>query len=74
MFYKVRVTRPQELKELSCDYTWAPSFIKKVQYFIFQLLVLKTFYWGAWLAQLVERVTLQLRVVSLSPTLGIEIT
>ena len=30
--------------------------------------------WGAWLAQLVERATLHLRVVSSSPTLGVEIT
>ena len=30
--------------------------------------------WGAWLAQSVERATLDLRVVSLSPTLGEEIT
>ena len=30
--------------------------------------------WGAWLAQSVERGTLDLRVVSLSPMLGIEIT
>ena len=29
---------------------------------------------GAWLAQLVEHVTLDLGVVSLSPTLGVEIT
>ena len=29
---------------------------------------------GTWLAQLVECVTLDLRVVSSSPTLGIEIT
>lgn len=34
----------------------------------------KELYWGPWLAQLVERVTLALRVVSFSPTLGIEIT
>ena len=31
------------------------------------------FLWGAWLAQLEECVTLDLGVVSLSPTLGIEI-
>ena len=30
--------------------------------------------WGAWLAQLVEYATLGLRIVSSSPTLGIEIT
>ena len=29
---------------------------------------------GTWLAQLIERVTLDLRVVGLSPTLGVEIT
>ena len=29
---------------------------------------------GAWLAQLVEHVTLDLRVVSSSPTLGLELT
>lgn len=30
--------------------------------------------WGAWLVQLTVHVTLDLRVMSLSPTLGIEIT
>ena len=30
--------------------------------------------WGIWLAQSVEHATLDLRVVSLSPTLGMEIT
>ena len=30
--------------------------------------------WGAWLAQLVEHATLDLRVVSSSPTLGMEPT
>ena len=30
--------------------------------------------WGVWLAKSVEYVTLDLRVVSLSPTLGAEIT
>ena len=30
--------------------------------------------WGAWLALLAEHVTLDLGVVSLSPTLGVEIT
>ena len=30
--------------------------------------------WGAWLAQLVEQVTLDLGVVGLSPILGVEIT
>lgn len=30
--------------------------------------------WGIWLAHLVEHATLELRVVSWSPTLGIEIT
>jgi len=30
--------------------------------------------WGAWLAQWVEHVTLDLGVVSSSPTLGVEIT
>lgn len=29
---------------------------------------------GIWLAQLVERVTLDLRVLNLSPTLGVEFT
>ena len=29
---------------------------------------------GTWLAQLVEHATLDLRVVGLSPTLGVEIT
>jgi len=31
-------------------------------------------FWGAWLAQLVERKTLDLEVISSSPTLGVEIT
>lgn len=31
-------------------------------------------YWGTWLAQSLEHVTLSLRVVSSNPTLGIEIT
>ena len=30
--------------------------------------------WGAWMAQLVEHVTLDLRVMSSSPTLGMEPT
>lgn len=30
--------------------------------------------WGAWLAQLVEHVTIDLGVVCLSPTLGVEMT
>ena len=30
--------------------------------------------WGAWLAQLVEHAAFDLRVMSLSPTLGMEIT
>jgi len=31
-------------------------------------------YWGAWLAQSVEHTTLDLGVVSSSPTLGVEVT
>ena len=31
-------------------------------------------YWGTWLAQLVEYAILDLKVVSLSPTLGVELT
>ena len=31
-------------------------------------------YWDTWLAQLVEDVTFDLRIVSSSPTLGVEIT
>ena len=30
--------------------------------------------WGTWLAQLEDRATLDLRVMSLSPMLGVEIT
>ena len=30
--------------------------------------------WGAWLAQLVELVTLDLRIINSSPMLGVEIT
>ena len=30
--------------------------------------------WGTWLAQLVEHMTLDLGVVSLSPMLGVELT
>ena len=42
--------------------------------FFFFLFSKKTIWRGAWLAQSVEHVTLDLRVVSASPTLGIEIT
>ena len=37
-------------------------------------LAFKSFEWGSWLAQLVEHVILDLKVLSLSPTLGTEIT
>ena len=38
-------------------------------------LLLSERYWqNAWLAQLMEHVTLDLRVMSLSPALGVEIT
>ena len=36
--------------------------------------VLKRKFWGAWLVQLVEYVTLDISVVSSSPTLSVEIT
>ena len=37
--------------------------------------LIKNYLWGgAWLAQLVENETLDLKVVSLNPTLGIEFT
>ena len=35
---------------------------------------LKNVFWGAWLARSVVPVTLDLRVVSSSPTVGVEIT
>ena len=34
----------------------------------------KNIYWGAWLAHLVEHATLDLRVISSNPTVGVEIT
>lgn len=39
-----------------------------------ELCIKKGKVWGTWLAQLAERVTLNLWVVSLSPRLGVEIT
>ena len=33
---------------------------------------IKRHFWGAWLAQSVEHATLDLRIVSLSPMLGVE--
>lgn len=38
------------------------------------LLIFKMAPWGAWLSQSVERVTLDLWIVSSSPIVGVEIT
>lgn len=47
----------------------------RVQSCIWRITYSKAFFWGgAWLAQLVEQPTLDLGVMSLSPTLGMEPT
>ena len=42
--------------------------------YLYELFLKTYFLWGAWLVQSEKRVTLYLVVVSLSPTLGVEIT
>ena len=42
--------------------------------YISMILLKKKIFQGAWMAQSVERVTLDLRVVSLRPTFGVEMT
>ena len=41
---------------------------------LINLILRKPNFWGAWLAQAEEHRTLDLRVVNLSPMLGVEIT
>ena len=49
--------------------------VKIAKFMFFILSQLKSvLIWGVWLAHLVEHVTVDLRVVSLSPMLGVEIT